>query len=72
VLVELAGRRIETLSGGESQRGRFALTIAGNPDLVFLDEPTVVGMDVETRHLASTVAIGALAVWRYRVDEARS
>jgi ABC-2 type transport system ATP-binding protein len=48
-LTELAGRRIETLSGGESQRVRFALAIAGNPDLVFLDEPTV-GMDVETRH----------------------
>jgi ABC-2 type transport system ATP-binding protein len=47
-LTELAGRRIETLSGGESQRVRFALAIAGNPDLVFLDEPTV-GMDVETR-----------------------
>jgi ABC-2 type transport system ATP-binding protein len=47
-LTELAGRRIETLSGGESQRLRFALAIAGNPDLVFLDEPTV-GMDVETR-----------------------
>jgi ABC-2 type transport system ATP-binding protein len=48
-LTDLAGRRIETLSGGESQRVRFALAIAGNPDLVFLDEPTV-GMDVETRH----------------------
>jgi ABC-2 type transport system ATP-binding protein len=48
-LTDLAGRRIETLSGGETQRVRFALAIAGNPSLVFLDEPTV-GMDVETRH----------------------
>jgi ABC-2 type transport system ATP-binding protein len=42
------GRPVETLSGGEGQRLRFAMAIAGDPDLVFLDEPTV-GMDVETR-----------------------
>ncbi len=48
-LTELAGRRVETLSGGETQRLRFAMAIAGDPDLVFLDEPTV-AMDVETRH----------------------
>jgi ABC-2 type transport system ATP-binding protein len=47
-LTELAGRRVESLSGGESQRVRFALAIAGDPDLVFLDEPTV-AMDVEGR-----------------------
>jgi ABC-2 type transport system ATP-binding protein len=44
----LEGRPVETLSGGEGQRLRFAMAIAGDPDLVFLDEPTV-GMDVETR-----------------------
>ncbi len=47
-LTDLAGRRAETLSGGETQRVRFALAIAGDPDLVFLDEPTV-AMDVESR-----------------------
>lgn len=47
-LAELAGRRVERLSGGETQRVRFALAVAGDPDLVFLDEPTV-AMDVETR-----------------------
>jgi ABC-2 type transport system ATP-binding protein len=47
-LATLQDRRTETLSGGEEQRLRFALAIAGDPDLVFLDEPTV-GMDVETR-----------------------
>lgn len=47
-LAELTGRRAETLSGGEAQRVRFALAIAGDPDLVFLDEPTV-AMDVESR-----------------------
>ncbi|HET7472365.1 MAG TPA: ABC transporter ATP-binding protein [Candidatus Limnocylindrales bacterium] len=48
-LTALAGRRTETLSSGEQQRVRFALAIAGNPDLLFLDEPTV-AMDVESRH----------------------
>src|SRR6202171_3782379 len=36
------------LSGGQKQRGLFALAICGNPDLIFLDEPTV-GMDIEAR-----------------------
>jgi ABC-2 type transport system ATP-binding protein len=36
------------LSGGQKQRALFALAICGNPDLIFLDEPTV-GMDIEAR-----------------------
>jgi ABC-2 type transport system ATP-binding protein len=36
------------LSGGQKQRVLFALAICGNPDILFLDEPTV-GMDVEAR-----------------------
>jgi ABC-2 type transport system ATP-binding protein len=47
-LAALVDRRAETLSGGEAQRVRFALAVAGDPDLVFLDEPTV-AMDVESR-----------------------
>jgi ABC-2 type transport system ATP-binding protein len=47
-LTALAGRPTESLSGGETQRVRFAMAIAGDPDLLFLDEPTV-AMDVETR-----------------------
>jgi ABC-2 type transport system ATP-binding protein len=47
-LTALADRRTETLSGGEAQRVRFAMAIAGDPDLLFLDEPTV-AMDVESR-----------------------
>lgn len=45
---DLAGRRTQTLSGGEAQRVRFALALVGNQDLLVLDEPTV-GMDVEAR-----------------------
>jgi ABC-2 type transport system ATP-binding protein len=45
----LAERRTERLSGGESQRVRFAIALVSDPDLLVLDEPTV-GMDVESRH----------------------
>ncbi|HLJ28702.1 MAG TPA: ABC transporter ATP-binding protein [Candidatus Angelobacter sp.] len=38
------------LSGGERQRVLFALAICGDPELLFLDEPTV-GLDVSTRYL---------------------
>jgi ABC-2 type transport system ATP-binding protein len=48
-LADLARRRSERLSGGQAQRVRFALAIAGDPELAFLDEPTT-GMDVEARH----------------------
>jgi ABC-2 type transport system ATP-binding protein len=46
----LRDRRFGDLSGGQKQRVLFALAICGNPDLLFLDEPTV-GLDVEARHL---------------------
>lgn len=36
------------LSGGQKQRALFALALCGDPDLIFLDEPTV-GMDIEAR-----------------------
>lgn len=36
------------LSGGQKQRMLFALALAGDPDVIFLDEPTT-GMDIETR-----------------------
>jgi ABC-2 type transport system ATP-binding protein len=44
----IADRRTERLSGGESQRLRFAVALVSDPDLLVLDEPTV-GMDVESR-----------------------
>jgi ABC-2 type transport system ATP-binding protein len=47
-LERLAGRRTEKLSGGETQRVRFAVALVGDPELLVLDEPTV-AMDVEGR-----------------------
>jgi ABC-2 type transport system ATP-binding protein len=36
------------LSGGQQRRVQFALALCGNPELLFLDEPTV-GMDIDAR-----------------------
>ncbi|WP_248961444.1 ABC transporter ATP-binding protein [Sphaerisporangium perillae] len=47
-LTSLASRRSDRLSGGQTQRVRFALAIAGSPKLLVLDEPTA-AMDVESR-----------------------
>src|SRR3984885_8079224 len=44
----LEERLFGQLSGGQKQRVLFALALCGNPDLIFLDEPTV-GMDIEAR-----------------------
>ena len=47
-LTELADRRTTKLSGGQTQRVRFALSLVADPELLVLDEPTA-AMDVETR-----------------------
>jgi ABC-2 type transport system ATP-binding protein len=47
-LEEQAGTRQDRLSGGQLQRLFFALAMIGDPEVLFLDEPTV-GMDVVGR-----------------------
>ncbi|GLY69801.1 ABC transporter ATP-binding protein [Amycolatopsis taiwanensis] len=47
-LTDLARRRVDRLSGGQYQRLRFAIAVAGDPDLLVLDEPTT-AMDVASR-----------------------
>src|SRR5262245_9596345 len=47
-LADKAGARIGTLSGGQRRRLDLALGIAGDPDLIFLDEPTT-GFDPSAR-----------------------
>ncbi len=46
---EISDRRTQKLSGGQTQRVRFALALVTNAELLVLDEPTV-AMDVESRH----------------------
>jgi ABC-2 type transport system ATP-binding protein len=50
-LEEVAGRRTRTLSGGQLRRLDFALALVGDPELIFLDEPTT-GFDPEARRNA--------------------
>lgn len=59
-LIEIVGleaktdARIKTLSGGQRRRLELALGIVGDPDLIFLDEPTT-GFDPSARRQAWTI-----------------
>jgi ABC-2 type transport system ATP-binding protein len=74
-LSEVAHRRFGQLSGGQQQRVLFALAVCGNPELLFLDEPTV-GMDVESRRTfwtavrAFTAAGRAVLLTTHYLEEA--
>jgi ABC-2 type transport system ATP-binding protein len=49
-IAQFADQRVDRLSGGQTQRVRFALAICGQAELIVLDEPTA-AMDVETRRV---------------------
>jgi ABC-2 type transport system ATP-binding protein len=74
-LADVANRRFGQLSGGQQQRVLFALAVCGNPELLFLDEPTV-GMDVESRRTfwnavrAFTAAGRAVLLTTHYLEEA--
>jgi ABC-2 type transport system ATP-binding protein len=48
-LVEAADRRVVTFSGGMRRRLDIAMSLIGNPPIIFLDEPTT-GLDPEARN----------------------
>ena len=74
---QIAGRRTQKLSGGETQRVRFALALVPDPDMLVLDEPTV-ALDVESRHafwrtVRSFAADGKTVVFAtHNLDEAET
>jgi ABC-2 type transport system ATP-binding protein len=64
---DLTRRKTTKLSGGQTQRLRFAIALVSNPDLLVLDEPTV-AMDVESRRefwatMRTYVALGKTVVF---------
>ena len=60
---EVADQRVMRLSGGQRQRLYFALAICGNPEVLFLDEPTV-GIDVEARRAFLAGMRGGFQCWQ--------
>lgn len=47
-LSSFVNKKYKALSGGQKRRTQFALAIVGNPQLIFLDEPTT-GLDIDAR-----------------------
>jgi ABC-2 type transport system ATP-binding protein len=60
-LADAAGRRVSTYSGGMRRRLDIAMSLIGDPPIIFLDEPTT-GLDPE----------GRMEVWKVIQDLAHS
>jgi ABC-2 type transport system ATP-binding protein len=59
-LVEAAGKRVSTFSGGMRRRLDLAMTLIGDPRIVFLDEPTT-GLDPRSRRTMWDIVRGLAA-----------
>jgi ABC-2 type transport system ATP-binding protein len=76
-LEEKAGSRVKTLSGGQQRRLDLGLALVGDPELIFLDEPTT-GFDPSARREAWDVVRGLCAEGRtvvlttHYMDEAQA
>jgi ABC-2 type transport system ATP-binding protein len=79
-IVELEAKRtsrVGALSGGQKQRLSLACALAGDPDLLFLDEPTT-GLDPQSRRQLWDVlgrfrsAGGTILLTTHYMDEAQT
>ncbi|RTE86609.1 MULTISPECIES: ABC transporter ATP-binding protein [Gammaproteobacteria] len=74
-LENIAQQKFGKISGGQRQQVLFAIAVTGNPDLLFLDEPTV-GMDIEARfqlwqQVEQAKAVGAsIVLTTHYIEEA--
>lgn len=59
-LEEKAGAYVRTLSGGQKQRLSLGCALVGDPELLFLDEPTT-GLDPQSRHQTWAIVQGRKA-----------